>query len=199
MRIVILGGTFDPIHIGHLAIAEDVRFELQAERTIFVPAAQQPFKQRAAAATAADRLAMVERAIVDNPYFSVSDIEVRRGGISYSVDTVQALHDELPATELFLIVGADAAAGLPRWHEVERLLHLCCIAIVERPGYDLDREALFAALPAARDRVRFIRGPALTISASEVRQRLQNGYPVRYHLPGAVYRYIQQHGLYRSP
>ncbi|HEX6290893.1 MAG TPA: nicotinate-nucleotide adenylyltransferase [Herpetosiphonaceae bacterium] len=197
-RIALLGGTFDPIHIGHLAIAEDVRFALNADRVLFVPAAQQPLKSYQHTASAPDRLEMTRLAVADNPAFAVADIEIRRGGLSYSVETVAQIGAEYPKAELFFIVGVDAAATLPQWFQVERLLHLCRIAIVERPGYIFDPQALFEALPLARERTVLVPGPALDISASEVRQRLRAGRPVRYHLPAAVSQYIEQRGLYRE-
>lgn len=196
--LAILGGTFDPLHIGHLAIAEDVRYALKAERIVFVPAAQQPFKTDQWATPASDRLAMVRLGIADNPAFDVSDLEVRRGGVSYTVETIAQLRVVYPEHELFFIVGADAAAALPLWHDIDHLLSLCRIAVVERPGYTLDLEALFVQLPAARARVMQIAGPALDISASELRQRLQAGRPVHYHLPSAIQRYIEAHGLYQD-
>lgn len=196
--MAMLGGTFDPIHIGHLAIAEDVRVALQAERVLFVPAAQQPFKAGYCHSSAADRLRMVELAIANNPAFAVSDRELRRGGISYSVDTVAEIRAETPQTEIYFIVGADAAEGLPRWRNIDRLLTLCSFVIVQRPGYTLDIAQLRAELNTTPDRIIMIDGPAFDISASELRERLQTNRPARYHLPPAVWRYIQQHGLYRE-
>lgn len=196
-RLAILGGTFDPIHIGHLAIAEDVCYAIRAERVLFVPAAHQPLKAQAHRASPEDRLTMVQRAVADNPRFTVSDIEIRRGGLSYTVDTIRELRTSAPNDELFFIAGADAAVDLLRWVQVERLLEMCRIVIVQRPGTILDLAQLFTALPFARERVIFVEGPALTISASEVRQRLAEGRPVRYHLPPAVYQYIQEHRLYQ--
>jgi nicotinate-nucleotide adenylyltransferase len=197
-RIVILGGTFDPIHIGHLAIAEDVRFTLSADRVVFVPAAQQPLKSYNHTATAQQRLEMARLATADNHHFAVSDIEIRRGGLSYTVDTVAQIRAEEPQTELFFIVGVDAAATLPQWFDVERLLKLCRLVIVERPGYTFDPATLFADLPLAHDRIMIVPGPALDISASEVRRRLYENRPVRYHLVPAVHAYIEQHGLYQT-
>ncbi len=198
-RIAILGGTFDPIHLGHLAIAEDVRFALDAARVLFIPAAQQPFKTATCTASAEHRVAMARLATADNPGFDVSEIEVRRGGISYTVQTVAALGAHYADDELFFIIGADAAAELHRWFNVERLLRLCRIVIVERPGYPLDREALYTTLPFARERLLHVAGPGLRISASELRERLELGYPVRYHLTPAVLQYIERHRLYREP
>jgi nicotinate-nucleotide adenylyltransferase len=197
-RIIILGGTFDPIHIGHLAIAEDVRFMLSADRVLFVPAAQQPLKSYQHTATAEQRLEMARLATADNPHFAVLDIEIRRGGLSYTVDTVAQIQAEESESELFFIVGVDAAITLPQWFDVERLLRLCRLAIVRRPGYSFDPAALFAALPLARERSMIVPGPALEISASEVRGRLREGRPVRYHLPPTVRAYIQQQNLYQA-
>lgn len=196
--IAILGGTFDPLHIGHLAIAEDARHALQAEQIIFIPAAQQPFKLHNQMTPAADRLAMTHLGIADNPAFTVSDLEIRRGGVSYTVETIERLREEYPQHELFFIVGADAAASLPLWHQVDRLLSLCQIVVVERPGYTFDLEALIAELPAARSRLMRIAGPALDISASELRERLRSGRPVRYHLPTSIREYIEARGLYQD-
>jgi len=195
-RIAILGGTFDPIHIGHLAIAEDVRFALDIAQVLFVPAAQQPFKTNQHRASARDRLAMVHLAIADNPAFAASDLEVRRGGLSYTVETVAHIGAQWPGSELFFVLGADALPELSRWREVERLLQMCRFAVVKRPGFPINLDLLYMELPAAHNRIVVITGPALAISASEVRQRLRTGQPVRYHLPLAVWRYILEHGLY---
>ena len=197
-RIVIFGGTFDPIHIGHLAIAEDARWTLQADRVLFVPTAQQPLKYVCHRAIAAQRLTMVELAVADNPYFAVSDLEIRRGGLSYSVDTVAVIKEQHPAADLVFVLGADALALLPRWHQIERLIELCRFVVLRRPGFDLSFDSILTTLPTLRDRITIIDGPALDISATDVRLRLQAGQPVRYHLPPAVWHYIEQHGLYRS-
>lgn len=196
--IAVLGGTFDPLHIGHLAIAEDVRYTIDAEHVIFIPAAQQPFKTHTPTTPATDRLAMVRLGTADNPAFVVSDLEIRRGGLSYTVETIEQLRAEYSQHELFFIIGADAVAGLPRWHQIGRLLELCRLVLVARPGYQPDLEALFAEIPAARSRVLPVAGPALDVSASELRQRLRSGRPVRYHLPPPVRQYIQEHRLYQD-
>jgi len=196
-RLAIFGGTFDPIHTGHLAIAEDARWMLGADQVLFVPAAQQPLKQgQTPGATAEQRLRMVELAVADNPHFAVSDVEVRRGGMSYTADTVATIRKEFPATELFFVLGADAVALLPRWHKIEHLIEMCRFAVLRRPGVTLALDDLIETLPTLRDRITIIDGPLLTISATEVRQRVQAKQPVRYHLPHAVCHYIEQHDLY---
>lgn len=195
-QIAILGGTFDPIHFGHLAIAEEVRWHLNA-RVFFVPAAQQPLKTTPHSATGVDRLAMVRLATADNGAFEVCDLEVRRGGRSYTIDTVTTLREEHPSAEFSFIAGADVIPSLHLWHEVERLLSLCHFTILTRPGYELDLEALYRTLPAARGHVSTLVGPALDISATGLRERLVRGAPVRYQIPDAVLVYIETNGLYR--
>ncbi|WP_026369562.1 nicotinate-nucleotide adenylyltransferase [Kallotenue papyrolyticum] len=196
LRLALLGGTFDPIHFGHLALAADVQHALQLDRVVFVPAAQQPFKLGRSVAPARDRLRMVQLAIADDALFDVSAIEIERGGVSYSVDTVVAFRRMFPAAELFFIVGADAAGDLARWHRVEELVRHARLVIVDRPGVAFDLQRLYAALPPARGRTCHVPGPAFDIASSEIRRRLRAGLPVRYHLPAAVYRYIQTQGLY---
>jgi nicotinate-nucleotide adenylyltransferase len=194
-RIGILGGTFDPIHYGHLAIAEEVRVALALDRVLFVPAAYQPLKVQRPGADAQHRLAMVRLACATNAYFSVSDIEIRRPGPSYTVTTLQALHDT-DMGELFFILGADALNDLPRWHEAARIPRLTNIVAVQRPGTIVDTASLFAALPALRERLTMIDGPRLDISSSELRQRAADNRPLRYLVPDAVVEYIATHGLY---
>jgi nicotinate (nicotinamide) nucleotide adenylyltransferase len=196
-RVGIYGGTFDPIHIGHLAIAEEVRVELGLSQVIFVPAARQPLKGIAQGAPPADRLAMAHLACADNAAFRVDDLELERPPPSYTVDTLEALRERCGSgTELWFILGADAARELPRWREVERVADLARLVIVGRPGYSLHLPWLEAALPSLRGRVRLIDGPMLDISSTELRRRLAAGRPVRYQLPEPVRIFIQQRGLY---
>jgi nicotinate-nucleotide adenylyltransferase len=197
-RIAILGGTFDPIHYGHLAIAQDVCWHLDVRRMLFVPAAQQPFKLGVESVAADHRLAMARLAVEGNPHFEVSDLEVRRGGTSYSYDTVRAITEQHPDAELFFAAGADVLRDLHRWRAIDELLALCRFAIVRRPGYVLDLDAVYATLPAARGRLIEIVGPALDISATMLRERLQEEAPVRYQMPDAVIAYIEEHDLYRT-
>ena len=197
MRVAILGGTFDPIHFGHLAVAEEVRWKLGLARVFFVPAAQQPLKAHTHLATAEQRLAMVRLATLDNPTFDVCDLEVRRGGRSYTIDTVQALQVDNPSAEFTFVAGADVLQDLKRWYRVEQLLELCSFTIVSRPGYRLDLEPVYAGLPGARGRIEAVVGPALEISSTDLRGRLLRGAPVRYQLPDAVIDYIEANGLYR--
>lgn len=195
----ILGGTFDPIHHGHLGIAEEAREALGLERVLLVPASSPPHKPGRPVADAAHRLAMVELAIAGNPAFAVSRIEVERGGASYSVDTLEALRSE-GVEQPWFILSAEALAGFPAWREPDRILSLCRLAVVPRGGYDpLDRAWVAERFPGREDRVTFLPGPLLPISGSVVRRRAAVGRSVRYLVPDAVARYIADHHLYTDP
>ncbi|MBN1919112.1 MAG: nicotinate-nucleotide adenylyltransferase [Verrucomicrobia bacterium] len=201
MRIGILGGTFDPVHIGHLIIAETVRDELGLDKVLFVPAATPPHKQGRAIAPAADRLEMVRLATAGNPGFQVSDVEIRRGGVSYTVETIEALRaSEGDAAGLFLIVGADSVRELATWKDIDHLVHLCTFVVVARPGVrieDLVCEGIGLA-PDTRQRVlrHYIDAVRVDISSTGLRARFAEGKTVRYRLPEAVERYIRTKGLY---
>jgi nicotinate-nucleotide adenylyltransferase len=205
LRVGILGGTFDPIHYGHLVIAEQVREALRLDRVLFVPAAVPPHKLDEEVTPAADRAAMVELAIAGNPVFAMSDIELHRAGPSYTVDTLRELVDEASrqgvARVLYFILSAEALAGLGGWHEPADLLRLTRLAVVPRPGAPLpDAAQLAAMLPegASADRVECIETVPLAHSASDVRDRAAQGRSIRYLVPSAVEAYIRNHRLYRS-
>jgi nicotinate-nucleotide adenylyltransferase len=192
----ILGGTFDPIHHGHLGIAEEAREALGLERVLLVPASSPPHKPGRPVTDAAHRLAMVELAIAGNPAFAVSRIEVERGGSSYTLDTLEALRSE-GVEQPWFILSTEALAGFPAWREPGRILSLCRLAVVPRGGYDpLDRAWVAEQFPGREDRVTFLPGPLLPISGSVVRRRAAVGRSVRYLVPDAVARYIADHQLY---
>jgi nicotinate-nucleotide adenylyltransferase len=196
VRIGILGGTFDPIHYGHLAIAEEARLALQLERVLFVPAAQQPLKRGAHIATPEQRFAMVQLACAPNAAFEVSRVEIDRPGPSFTLTTLEALHNA-QIGELHFILGADALADLTRWHGVARVVELARIVAVGRPGSAPDTGQIMQALPALRERLTVLPGPALDISSTTLRRRVAAGLPIRYQTPEAVVAYIAEHGLYR--
>jgi nicotinate-nucleotide adenylyltransferase len=199
-RIGIYGGTFDPIHIGHLAIAEDARYALALDQVLFVPAARQPLKGDSQGAAPTQRLQMTRLACASNPFFVVSDLELRRPPPSYTVDTLASLRAEAdPATELFFIIGADAARDLPRWYRAAEIIQLVYLTVVGRPGYHLDLAELEARMPGIGARCTLIDGPQLDVSSSDLRARLATGRPTRYQILDPVLAYIAQHGLYREP
>jgi len=195
----ILGGTFDPIHHGHLAIAEETRETLGLERVLLVPAASPPHKPGRPVTEAAHRLAMTRLAVEDNPSFAVSGLEVERGGASYTVDTLEALAAS-GIVEPWFILSAEALADFASWRSPDRILALCRLAVVPRGGYEpLDAAWIGERFPGREDRVRFLPGPLLPISGSVVRRRAAVGRSVRYLVPDAVARYIAHHQLYIDP
>lgn len=192
----ILGGTFDPIHHGHLAVAEEVREALGLERVVFMPAASPPHKPGQPVTAPEHRLAMVRLAVAGNAAFEASDLEVRRGGASYTVETLAALR-EGGLADPWLILSSEALAGLPDWREPRRVLALARLAVVPRAGFDaLGPDWVEARFPGTADRVRFLSGPLLPISGSVVRRRAAAGRSVRYLVPDAVAAYIDRHRLY---
>jgi nicotinate-nucleotide adenylyltransferase len=200
--IGILGGTFDPIHIGHLAIAEEARETLGLERVLFVPAGVPPHRSVAPAASAADRLAMVRLAVADNPAFEASGIEVERPGPSFSVDTVEGLASRIRSDggepDLWFVLSSEAFVAMHTWHEPERLLRAARIAVVPRAGSAmLTRDWVAARFPGLEDRVRFVDGPLLAISGTQIRRRAAAGRSLRYLVPDEVARYIGDHTLYQ--
>ncbi|MBK9711619.1 MAG: nicotinate-nucleotide adenylyltransferase [Kouleothrix sp.] len=196
-RTGIFGGSFDPIHYGHLAIAEEARVALRLDRVLFVPAAQQPLKRSGHAAAPEQRLAMAELACQSNAAFAVSPIELDRPGPSYTATTLESLWATC-GPELFFILGADALADLPRWHAAARIVELAQIVAVGRPGFAPDAARLAGALPGSAGRLTVIEGPKLAISSSTLRRRVAAGLPIRYQTPDAVVEYIAKHGLYQS-
>ncbi|EKU71736.1 nicotinate-nucleotide adenylyltransferase [Selenomonas sp. F0473] len=198
-RIGIMGGTFDPIHMGHLITAEMVRVSAQLDEVIFIPAAHPPHKNREHAAPPEDRIRMVRRAVENNPFFSVSDIELHREGPSYTVDTIAALHAQLGTAELFFIIGADAMNDLYLWHEPERLLQSCAFIVATRQGVPLDESLLAEKFtPAERSHIHTVPTPHLEISSTAIRAQIRAGHSVRYLVPRVVETYIEERGLYRA-
>lgn len=198
MEIGLLGGTFDPIHLGHLIIAEAVRENLGLSRVLFVPAGQPWLKATREITAPEHRLKMVELAIESNPYFAVSTYELDRPGPSYSVDTVAFLRDEIgPDAGLYFIVGADALAELPRWKEPAKLAALCRIVGVGRPGAPKpDLPALEKAVPGVSTLINLLDVAQIGISSTKIRELVKNGRSIRYLVPLSVEEYIYENKLY---
>ncbi|HET8786371.1 MAG TPA: nicotinate-nucleotide adenylyltransferase [Candidatus Limnocylindrales bacterium] len=194
----ILGGTFDPIHMAHLAVAEAARDEFGLRRVLFIPAAQPPHKPGREIAPVEDRFAMVEAAVADNPAFEVSRLEIEREGPSYTVDTLTALCEADPADHLALILSAESYAEFATWREPRRILDLADLIVAPRDGYaDADPGLIALHFPDAPAISAFMDGPRIRLSASEIRQRAADGRSVRYLVPDAVAAYIGDHGLYQ--
>jgi nicotinate-nucleotide adenylyltransferase len=200
LALGLMGGTFDPIHFGHLVAAEAVRHQLSLDRVIFIPAGSPPHKRGRQVSDAPHRLLMAVLATVTNPYFEVSRIEVDRPGPSYTADTVAHFRAELgEEPELYFITGLDAVREILSWHDHRRFLSLCRVVAVTRPGYrrgelqDLER-----VLADTQGSLEVIEVPALAISSSDIRRRVEAGAPIKYLVPEAVEHYILKSGLYRS-
>lgn len=202
--IGVFGGTFDPIHFAHLAVAQEAAEALGLERVLFVPAGQPPHKPGRIITPGADRLAMVELAIAGNDRFAVDRVELDRDGPSYTVDTLEALRASRLATgalpEPTLILSAEAFLGLTTWREPRRVLELARLAVAPRDGYpEADADDLRKEFPDLADRVVFLDGPRMRLSASELRDRAAACRTLRYLVPDAVAAYIDDHALYRNP
>jgi nicotinate-nucleotide adenylyltransferase len=187
--IGLFGGSFDPIHHGHLIVATVAREVLQLDEVRFVVTGSQPLKTTGHAASAADRVAMARLALADAPGMTVETCEVEREGPSYTVDTLRTLEGREPGKAFILLLGADAAADFPRWREAEEIVRRARVAVLARPGHTVPTAAWVSAVVPV---------PALEISATDLRRRVADGRPIRYFVPEAVAAYVATHGLYRN-
>lgn len=196
----ILGGTFDPIHYGHLIAAEYAHYEFALDRILVIPNANPPHKEHSDVLDADQRCHMVEMAIKNNPIMELSSLEMNRPGFSYTVDTVDYYRNTLPGTEIFFITGADSLFFMDTWKDIERLAELCTFIVVTRPGYDINRnDPLLTSLPFKLwSKMKQLQIPGLDISSSDIRSRVAQGKPIKYLLPSQVEEYILAEGLYRK-
>lgn len=191
-RIGILGGTFDPVHIGHLIVGQEVQTRCNLDRVLFVPAAEPPHKNREDLASAEDRTEMVRLAIGDNPAFELSRIEMDREGISYTVETLRLFRDHFGAeTTLFLIIGADNALEMTTWSDPSGVLDLAQVTVVARPEFDR-----LSIDPSLSSKMTFLETPLLDISATDIRRRVKEGHPISYLVPKRVAAFIRERSLY---
>ena len=189
MRIGLLGGSFDPPHVGHLLAASDAYEALELERLVFIPAAVQPLKVGRTPALAEQRLAMTKMLAGDDPRFDVDSIEIDRGGLSYTVDTLTALRGRWPSAELFWLVGADIVPSFAQWREPERILALATVVVLQRAG-----DVAGSSFPAG---MRCLPTRRIDVSSTEIRQRVKEGRSVRGFVPDAVADFIAAERLYR--
>ncbi len=197
MKSGIFGGTFDPIHLGHLVIAEQVMQELGLARVVFVPGGIPPHKEASSIrASAADRLAMVEAAVAGNERFSVDKVEIEAGRPMHSVETVSIFKERQPEDEWFFISGADEVSNLLSWREPDRLLEQVVMVAATRPGYDLSALGHLEVGLENFDRIFPVECSRLDISASGIRRRILQGKTIRYLVPEGVYEIIEERGLY---
>lgn len=196
-RLGILGGTFNPVHNGHLHMADVAKERLRLDEVWFVPCARPPHKTSEALASARHRLAMLRLALARRKAYRICDMEIRRGGTSYTVDTLRALRALYPRTRLFFIIGADSLLELHTWRNVEELLSQCTFVTVARPGYPIrERDILLPAQWTRKLRRYILRTPGVNVSSTDVRRRAAAGLPLRGLVPAPVERYIRSNGLY---
>ena len=194
----ILGGAFNPPHIGHLVCAQEALLKLELEKMLFIPVGEAPHRQIEQDPGPEARQRMCELAIEENERFELSRVELKRSGPSYTSDTLRELHEQLPGAELLLVLGSDQAANLSRWHEPEAVLELASVAVVERTGTHREAAAVKIASIKGAHRVRFFHMPPIGVSSTLVRNRARQGKPIRYLVPEKVAEYIEKNGLYRA-
>jgi nicotinate-nucleotide adenylyltransferase len=198
VKLGVLGGTFDPPHIGHLILAEEARLALGLGQVLFVPAGAPWRKAGQELSPREDRLAMVRLAVGSNPHFSVSALETEREGPSYTAETLAALQEQLAAgSETFFILGQDSLADLPNWWQPQRIMELARLAVAARTAWEpAQADALEREVPGISQRLVWLDMPRIDISSTAVRERVRRGLSIRYWVPPAVEEYIRQHGLY---
>jgi len=198
-RIGIIGGTFDPIHTGHLIIAQEVAWRLGLDKVLFVPAGNPPHKRNQLVTEAYHRLEMVRLAIEGNSLFELSMVDAVRVGYSYTADMLEELSLEFKDSELYFIIGADAASELVNWHKPEKVLELAQLAVVSRPGYNLNLDDLKERFPEIQSRMVLLDSAMIQLAANQIRQYVQKGESIRYLVPPSVEAYIYRERLYSSP
>jgi nicotinate-nucleotide adenylyltransferase len=196
LRIGILGGAFNPPHIGHLVCAQEALLQLELDKVVLVPVGQAPHRELEIDPGPEVRLEMVELAIADDARFAASRMEIDREGPSYTADTLQALRDAEPGDELFLIIGGDQAATLPEWHEPERVLELAQVAVVERTNWSRNAVGIRVGRLKGAEQIRYLEMPIMQISSTSVRRRVAAGLPIRYLVPDRVANHIGANDLY---
>ncbi|WP_268811699.1 nicotinate-nucleotide adenylyltransferase [Mycobacterium kyorinense] len=195
----VMGGTFDPIHNGHLVAASEVADRFDLDEVVFVPTSQ-PWQKSRQVSGAEDRYLMTVIATASNPRFSVSRVDIDRGGLTYTKDTLRDLHTVNPDSDLYFITGADALASILSWHDLEELFAMARFVGVSRPGYELGREHLADVLEGLPDdALTLLEIPALAISSTDCRRRAAEGRPLWYLMPDGVVQYISKRELYRKP
>lgn len=188
LQVGIMGGTFNPPHIGHLVMAEQVRSQLGLDKVLFMPDANPPHVDEKKTLLAKHRVAMVERAIANNPHFELDLMEIERGGVSYTYDTIVALKQQHPEIDYYFIIGGDMVDYLPTWHRIDDLVQLVQFVGVKRTGYK--QQTPYPVL--------WVDAPVIDISSTQIRNKLQQGCSVRYLIPDLVFDYIQKEGLYHE-
>jgi nicotinate-nucleotide adenylyltransferase len=197
-RIGVLGGTFDPVHHGHLHIAGQLRESLDLVRVIWVPAGRPPHKAGQIVSSDQDRIAMLTLALAGSPFDEISTIDIDRAGPSFTADTLELLAEEVAPATLVFLMGEDSLRDLPTWHDPERILRAAELAVAGRPGVDADIDVIGREIPELRGRAHLAVIKEIPVSSSEIRERVRKNLPITGLLPAVVETYIQEHGLYAS-
>jgi nicotinate-nucleotide adenylyltransferase len=198
LRLGVLGGTFDPPHYGHLALAENARVQLDLGRVLFAPAGQPPHKPDRPITPAHHRVVMVEAAIADNPAFVLSRVDMDRAGPHYTVEMLALLQQEYPAAELFFLMGGDSLSKFLTWRDPAGIVRQARLAVMRRPGREPNVAALERAVPGICERLVWLDVPHLDVSSSGLRQRVRHGLPLRYLVPPPVEAYVREQRLYEA-
>lgn len=197
--IGVFGGTFDPIHHGHLLIAGELLYRLGLDKVLFLPAGRPPHKTDQDITPDDHRVHMLESAIEGDPTLDISYVDIERSGLSYTAESMRIHKERYPDREVMFLMGQDSFRDLPHWHEPGRIAELVRIGVAMRPGIVVDVENIFHRIPEVEDRVVFVDVPLIQIASSDIRRRVRSGEPIRYHVPVQVEAYIYEHGLYRHP
>ncbi|MGB8656906.1 MAG: nicotinate-nucleotide adenylyltransferase [Candidatus Zixiibacteriota bacterium] len=192
-KMGVLGGTFDPIHMGHLVLAEQLREELKLDEVLFIPCCKPPHKTRRLLSPAKDRFQITKLAIDDNPYFSISDIELKREGLSYTVDTLRELKRSDPKSEIYFLIGSDVLSEITTWKDPEQIYNLVKVVIARRPGFDkFDPEDDFVKKSI------MVHITGMDLSSTQIREKVRKGKSIKYLVPRRVEEYIERKRLYRG-
>jgi nicotinate-nucleotide adenylyltransferase len=197
-RFGIFGGTFDPIHHGHLLIASELKFRLSLERVLFLPAGRPPHKTDREISSDQHRVAMLELGIAGNPDFEISYVDVERNGLSYTSDSLALLQSANPEHQLYFLMGQDSLRDLPNWHEPGQIARQAIFGVALRPGVHVDVDHILEVVPEAIGRIEMVQVPLIQIASSDIRRRVRTGQPIAYHVPLKVEDYIRHHRLYYS-
>ena len=198
VRVGIFGGTFDPLHVAHLILADEAKHQLSLDKVLWMLTPNPPHKKSWALTPVDQRLSMLESAIADNPYFIVSRIDVARPAPQFAVDTMSLLREEYPVSKIFYLMGGDSLHDLPTWERPREFIDKCDgLGVMRRPADDVDLDALTHLLPEITGKVKYVEAPLMKISARDIRNRVKLGLPFRYFVTGSVFEFIQEKNLYR--
>lgn len=199
MKIGIFGGTFDPVHIGHLIVADQAASDLRLDRVVFLPAGRPWFKSNRLITDGKDRLQMLKLAVRGNSRFDVSEIELNRSGPTYSVESIPLLKQQYDGAEIYFLLGKDALADIHKWQQPDKIIQMCHVVGLSRPGYEsIDWDTIDRIIPGASQKIRLLQVPLIGVSSSDIRTMVAGGKSIRFLIPDDVLDYIERNALYRQ-